>query len=118
VTGVGNVNFAALGKNFLMPLLMSPVTPEWAEQITGVPAAKIREIASNYAKQKPAANKCATGRPEPFRGPIRHDDPHEREAPAGIFHKPAEFHGVNALAWTFGLQRAISTAKPVRKMRE
>lgn len=30
-------------------------TPEWAEQITGIPAAKIREIALNFATKKPAA---------------------------------------------------------------
>lgn len=30
-------------------------TPEWAEKICGVPADKIREIARNYAKIKPAA---------------------------------------------------------------
>lgn len=30
-------------------------TPEWAEKICGVPAAKIREIARDYATKKPAA---------------------------------------------------------------
>ncbi|CAM3741676.1 DMSO/selenate family reductase complex A subunit [Mesobacillus zeae] len=32
-----------------------PKTPEWAEKICGVPAAKIREIARDYATAKPAA---------------------------------------------------------------
>lgn len=32
-----------------------PKTPEWAEKICRVPAEKIREIARNYATQKPAA---------------------------------------------------------------
>ncbi len=31
-----------------------PKTPEWAEKITGVPAAKIREIAKAYATKKPS----------------------------------------------------------------
>ena len=36
-------------------------TPEWAEKITGVPAAKIRGIAEGYAKAKPAAIFCNAG---------------------------------------------------------
>ena len=32
-----------------------PKTPEWAEPICGVPAAKIRELAVRYARAKPAA---------------------------------------------------------------
>jgi anaerobic selenocysteine-containing dehydrogenase len=36
-------------------------TPEWAEGVTGVPAAKIRQIAEDYAKAKPAAIFCNAG---------------------------------------------------------
>lgn len=36
-------------------------TPEWAEAITGVPAAKIRQIAEAYAAAKPAAIFCNAG---------------------------------------------------------
>ncbi|HSI13445.1 MAG TPA: molybdopterin-dependent oxidoreductase, partial [Chthoniobacter sp.] len=36
-------------------------TPEWAEQVTGVPAAKIKAIAEGYAKAKPAAIFCNAG---------------------------------------------------------
>jgi len=36
-------------------------TPEWAERITGVPAAKIKSIAEGYAKAKPAAIFCNAG---------------------------------------------------------
>lgn len=36
-------------------------TPEWAESITGVPAGKIRQIAEEYARSKPAAIFCNAG---------------------------------------------------------
>jgi anaerobic selenocysteine-containing dehydrogenase len=36
-------------------------TPEWAESVSGVPAAKIRQIAEEYAKTKPAAIFCNAG---------------------------------------------------------
>jgi anaerobic selenocysteine-containing dehydrogenase len=36
-------------------------TPEWAEGVTGVPAAKIRQIAEEYAKARPAAIFCNAG---------------------------------------------------------
>ncbi len=36
-------------------------TPEWAEGVTGVPAAKIKKIAEDYAKAKPAAIFCNAG---------------------------------------------------------
>ncbi len=36
-------------------------TPEWAESITGVPAATIRRIAEGYARAKPAAIFCNAG---------------------------------------------------------
>jgi len=36
-------------------------TPEWAESVTGVPAAKIRQIAEEYATTKPAAIFCNAG---------------------------------------------------------
>ncbi len=36
-------------------------TPAWAEQVTGVPAAKIRQIAEEYATAKPAAIFCNAG---------------------------------------------------------
>lgn len=36
-------------------------TPEWAEKVTGVPAAKIKAIAEGYAKAKPAAIFCNAG---------------------------------------------------------
>jgi anaerobic selenocysteine-containing dehydrogenase len=36
-------------------------TPEWAEQVTGVPAAKIRQVARDYAQAKPAAIFCNAG---------------------------------------------------------
>lgn len=36
-------------------------TPQWAEAVTGVPAAKIRQIAQDYAKAKPAAIFCNAG---------------------------------------------------------
>ena len=36
-------------------------TPEWAEKVTGVPAAKIKSVAEQYAKAKPAAIFCNAG---------------------------------------------------------
>ncbi len=36
-------------------------TPEWAEGVTGVPAAKIRQVAEMYAAAKPAAIFCNAG---------------------------------------------------------
>ena len=36
-------------------------TPEWAEKVTGVPAAKIKAVAEDYAKAKPAAIFCNAG---------------------------------------------------------
>jgi anaerobic selenocysteine-containing dehydrogenase len=36
-------------------------TPEWAETVTGVPAAKIKAIAEGYARAKPAAIFCNAG---------------------------------------------------------
>lgn len=36
-------------------------TPEWAEKVTGVPAAKIKAIAQGYATAKPAAIFCNAG---------------------------------------------------------
>ena len=36
-------------------------TPEWAEGVTGVPAASIRQLAEDYAKAKPAAIFCNAG---------------------------------------------------------
>ncbi len=36
-------------------------TPDWAETVTGVPAAKIRQIAQDYATTKPAAIFCNAG---------------------------------------------------------
>jgi anaerobic selenocysteine-containing dehydrogenase len=42
-------------------LAQNKYTPEWAEKITDVPAAKIRSIAEGYAKAKPAAIFCNAG---------------------------------------------------------
>jgi anaerobic selenocysteine-containing dehydrogenase len=42
-------------------LLDKKYTPEWAESMTGVPAAKIKEIAEGYATAKPAAIFCNAG---------------------------------------------------------
>jgi anaerobic selenocysteine-containing dehydrogenase len=36
-------------------------TPEWAEQVTGVPATKIRQVARDYAQARPAAIFCNAG---------------------------------------------------------
>ncbi len=36
-------------------------TPEWAENVTGVPASKIKQIAADYARAKPAAIFCNAG---------------------------------------------------------
>lgn len=42
-------------------LLEKAYTPEWAETVTGVPAAQIRWVAEKYAKAKPAAIFCNAG---------------------------------------------------------
>jgi anaerobic selenocysteine-containing dehydrogenase len=42
-------------------LVKQGYTPEWAERITGVPAGKIRQIAQEYARTKPAAIFCNAG---------------------------------------------------------
>jgi formate dehydrogenase (coenzyme F420) alpha subunit len=42
-------------------ILKKGYTPEWAAQITGVPAEKIRRIAEDYARTKPAAIFCNAG---------------------------------------------------------
>jgi anaerobic selenocysteine-containing dehydrogenase len=36
-------------------------TPEWAEGVTGIPAARIRRLAEDYARAKPAAIFCNAG---------------------------------------------------------
>jgi anaerobic selenocysteine-containing dehydrogenase len=36
-------------------------TPEWAESVTGIPAARIRQLAEDYARAKPAAIFCNAG---------------------------------------------------------
>jgi len=36
-------------------------TPQWAESVTGIPAFKIRQIAEDYARAKPAAIFCNAG---------------------------------------------------------
>ncbi len=42
-------------------LVQRNYTPAWAERVTGVPAAKIRQIAEDYASTKPAAIFCNAG---------------------------------------------------------
>ncbi len=42
-------------------LAQKQYTPQWAEGVTGVPAAKIRQIAEQYARSKPAAIFCNAG---------------------------------------------------------
>jgi anaerobic selenocysteine-containing dehydrogenase len=42
-------------------ILQKEHTPEWAAQITGVPADKIKRIAEDYARAKPAAIFCNAG---------------------------------------------------------
>jgi len=42
-------------------LIKQAYTPQWAEAVTGVPAVKIRQIAEDYAKAKPAAIFCNAG---------------------------------------------------------
>jgi anaerobic selenocysteine-containing dehydrogenase len=42
-------------------VLEKKYTPEWAEGVTGVPASKIRKVAEDYAKTKPAAIFCNAG---------------------------------------------------------
>lgn len=42
-------------------LVKHSYTPQWAESITGIPASKIRQLASNYATAKPAAIFCNAG---------------------------------------------------------
>src|SRR5262249_8335470 len=36
-------------------------TPEWAEGVTGIPAARIRQLAEAYARARPAAIFCNAG---------------------------------------------------------
>lgn len=45
-------------KNYL---IKQAYTPEWASGVTGVPAVKIRQIAEDYARAKPAAIFCNAG---------------------------------------------------------
>jgi anaerobic selenocysteine-containing dehydrogenase len=52
VVGFEELKTHVLGKKY---------TPEWAEGVTGVPAGKIRQIAEEYAKAKPAALFCNAG---------------------------------------------------------
>jgi anaerobic selenocysteine-containing dehydrogenase len=52
------VGFGELAKHLVAD---KRYTAEWAERRTGVPAAKIREIAEQYAKAKPAAIFCNAG---------------------------------------------------------
>ena len=42
-------------------LLKKNYTPQWAESVTGVPAVKIKQLAENYARAKPAAIFCNAG---------------------------------------------------------
>jgi anaerobic selenocysteine-containing dehydrogenase len=51
------VGFAELKKH----LEEHSYTPEWAAEVTGVPAARIREIAEGYARSRPAAIFCNAG---------------------------------------------------------
>jgi len=41
--------------------LLKKITPQWAESVTGIPANKIRQIAEDYARAKPAAIFCNAG---------------------------------------------------------
>jgi anaerobic selenocysteine-containing dehydrogenase len=52
VVGFEELKKHVLGKKY---------TPEWAEGVTGVPAAKIRQVAEEYARAKPAAIFCNAG---------------------------------------------------------
>jgi anaerobic selenocysteine-containing dehydrogenase len=51
------LGFAELQKH----LQARKYTPEWAEGVTGVPAATIRKLAEDYARAKPAAIFCNAG---------------------------------------------------------
>jgi anaerobic selenocysteine-containing dehydrogenase len=52
VVGFDELKKHVLGKKY---------TPEWAEEVTGVPAAKIRQVAEEYSRAKPAALFCNAG---------------------------------------------------------
>lgn len=51
---------------------LAPYTPEWAEKISGVPAAKIKSLALEFAKTKPA---CVIS----YRGAVAHYNGNESE---------------------------------------
>jgi len=55
----GAVPFGASYKTYLLGLQDGqPKTPEWAEDITGIPAATLRRLAIEFASTRPAAIQC------------------------------------------------------------